>query len=160
MLIAYFQNVQQINNYLLNRPVINFYTVSFSGSWGEACFSAGAGTPMMRRFNLQRGFPTWGYLHTAKMGFYSPGMCKVKKWRRVGGFWVSRRGSQAWIFKKVEPKRAKEGRENGTATRIRQILRKASKCLLSQIATLGQTAVWWRMEVRVASKIPKRWWID
>lgn len=58
MLIAYFQNVQQINNYLLNRPVINFYTVSFSGSWGEACFSAGAGTPMMRRFNLQRGFPT------------------------------------------------------------------------------------------------------
>lgn len=84
MLIAYFQNVQQINNYLLNRPVINFYTVSFSGSWGEACFSAGAGTPMMRRFNLQRGFPTWGYLHTAKMGFYSPGMCKVKKWRRVG----------------------------------------------------------------------------
>lgn len=62
MLIVYFQNVQHINNYLLNRPVINFYTVSFSGSWGEACFSAGAGTPMMRRFNLQRGFPTWGYL--------------------------------------------------------------------------------------------------
>lgn len=58
--------------------------------------------------------------------------------------------------RRSSPKRAKEGRENGTATRIRQILRKASKCLLSQIATLGQTAVWWRMEVRVASKIPKR----